>query len=95
MMEIMLATFVTVFGRAIQQQNVVGGHYVAAAITPYLIAAGEIGVIVGVASVGWSALPAVGTGGAIGAIAAMWTHKKIKQLWEKSESKNSRKKITK
>ena len=87
MMEIMLATFVTVFGRAIQQQNVIGGHYVAAAVTPYLIAAGEIGVIVGVAASGWYALPAVGTGGAIGAVAAMWTHKKIKRWWSKSEEK--------
>jgi hypothetical protein len=35
------ATAVLVFGRAIQQQNVIGGHYLAAALTPYLIAAGE------------------------------------------------------
>ena len=77
MMEIMIATFVTVFGRAIQQQNVIGGHYIAAAMTPYLIAAGEIGIIVGVASAGWSALPAVGTGGALGAVTAMYVHKRL------------------
>ena len=77
MIEILFATFITVFGRAMQQQNVVGGHYVAAALTPFLIAVGEIGVIVGVVSIGWSAVPAVGAGGALGAVSAMVMHRKI------------------
>ena len=72
------ATAVLVFGRAIQQQNVIGGHYLAAALTPYLIAAGEVAVIGIVAAdptVG--AVLAVGTGGAIGALSAMWLHRRI------------------
>lgn len=71
------AVFVTVFGRAIQQLNVVGGHYIAAAITPYLIAIGDVGTVLLTVDGGWSAIPWVGTGGAIGAVSAMWAHKQF------------------
>jgi hypothetical protein len=72
------ATAVLVFGRAIQQQNVIGGHYVAAALTPYLIAAGEVAVIgIVAASPSIGAVLAVGTGGAIGATGAMWAHRRV------------------
>jgi hypothetical protein len=76
-MEIIAATFVVVFGRAIQQMNVIGGHYVAAAITPYFIAIGEVLTVLLVVQTGFSAIPAVGTGGALGAVSAMWLHRKI------------------
>jgi hypothetical protein len=72
------ATATLVFGRAIQQQNVIGGHYLAAALTPYLIAAGEVAVIgIVAASPSLAAVLAVGTGGAIGATSAMWAHRRI------------------
>jgi hypothetical protein len=78
---IILATFVVVFGRAIQQMNVVGGHYLPAAVTPYFIAIGEVAVVLLVVDSGWHAIPFVGTGGAIGAVSAMWVHRKI---WRKA-----------
>ena len=76
-MTIILATFLVVFGRAIQQMNVIGGHYVPAAITPYFIAVGEVAVVLLVVDTGWQAIPMVGTGGALGAVSAMWIHRKI------------------
>lgn len=79
-MTIIFATFISVFGRAIQQQNVVGGHYVAAAITPYLIAAGDVAVILLAVDLGWWSIPWAGTGGAIGAVLAMWAHRKVLSL---------------
>jgi len=81
-MTIILATFVVVFGRAIQQQNVIGGHYISAAITPYLIAVGEVAVVLLVVDTGWQAIPLVGSGGALGAVSAMWVHR---QLWKKTK----------
>jgi hypothetical protein len=69
-----------VFGRAIQQQNVTGGHYLSAAVTPYLIAAGEVLVVLLIVDTGWHAIPYVGTGGAIGAVSAMYVHRKF---WSK------------
>jgi len=76
-MTIIFATFIVVFGRALQQMHVVNGHYIPAAITPYFIAVGEVLVILLVVDTGWPAIPLVGTGGAMGAVSAMWIHRKI------------------
>ena len=76
-MKIILATFCLVFLRAIQQQNVIHGHYIMAAVTPFLMAAAEVAVILWVVSNGWSSVPYIGIGGALGVTAAMYTHNKI------------------
>lgn len=75
-MKIMLATFALVFLRAIQQQNVIGGHYALAAVTPYAIAVAEVASVLWVVSTGWSAVPWVGTGGALGVLSAMAVHRR-------------------
>lgn len=77
MITITIATFISVFGRAIQQLNVVGGHYLAAALTPFLIAAGDVAVVLLVSSSGWWSIPWSGIGGAMGAVSAMWLHRRI------------------
>lgn len=69
------ATALLVFGRAVQQQNVVGGHYIAAALTPALIAAGEIAVVGAIVGNGWAAWPWISAGGGIGATLAMAAHR--------------------
>lgn len=76
-MLIIIATFIAVFGRAIQQLNVVHGHYLSAAITPYLIAIGDVAVVILVVDIGWWSIPLAGTGGAIGATCAMWLHRRL------------------
>ena len=75
-MMILIATACLVFARAIQQLNVTGGHYTAAAFTSYLIAATEVAVILLAVKYQWNAIPWMGTGGAIGVLAAMSLHKK-------------------
>jgi hypothetical protein len=72
------ATALMVFGRAIQNMNVIGGHYLAAAVTPAVIAAGEIAVVGAIVVSGWSAWPWISAGGAIGSVGAMWIHRKIR-----------------
>lgn len=76
-MKIMLATFALVFLRGIQQQNVIHGNYVTAAITPYFIAIAEVASVLWVVSTGWSAVPWVGTGGAMGVTSAMLLHRRL------------------
>ena len=71
------ATLALVFLRAIQQHPVVGGHYLAAAATSYLMAGAEIGVVLSVVEFGWSAVPWIGSGGALGVTAAMLLHRRI------------------
>lgn len=73
-MLILAATAALVFSRALQQLNVTGGHYIAAGLTSYLIAATEVAVILMAVQYGWSAIPWMGTGGAIGVISAMAMH---------------------
>jgi len=80
-MTVVIATFVAVFGRAIRQLNVVGGHYLAAALTPFLIAAGDVSLVLLVVDRGWSSIPFSGLGGAIGAVTAMWLHRRVAGRW--------------
>ena len=75
-MTILAATFALVFCRALQQLNVTGGHYMAAAATSYAIAAAEVSVILLAIQFGWGAIPWMGTGGAIGVTTAMLMHKR-------------------
>ena len=85
-MLIILASFIVVFARAMQQQNVIGGHYVAAMLTPYLIAVGEVLTVLWVVDTGWQAIPLVGTGGALGSVSAMWLHRRIKARFIQAEA---------
>lgn len=73
-MTILLATFMLVFLRAMQQQNVIHNNYMAAALTPYLIACAEVASVLLVVQTGWSAIPFVGTGGSLGVVSAMFVH---------------------
>jgi hypothetical protein len=76
---LMLATFALVFLRSIQQQNVIHGNYLAAALIPYAIACAEVASVLLVVSAGWQAVPWVGTGGALGVLSAMWTHRRLRR----------------
>lgn len=76
-MKLMAATFALVFLRAIQQQNVIHGHFIAAALTPFAIACAEVASVVWVVQAGWPAVPWVGAGGALGVTSAMYLHRRI------------------
>ena len=75
-MSILIATFMLVFMRSIQQQNVIHGKYLFAAITPYAIAIGEVASVLLVVDKGWTSIPWVGTGGALGVTLGMVVHRK-------------------
>ena len=69
-------TICLVFLRAFQTQNVIGRHYRTAIITSYLMAIGEVAVVLFVVDYGWESIPWVGTGGAIGVTLSMYYHNK-------------------
>ncbi len=77
MMKLLAATFALVFLRALQQQNVIGGHYLAAAVTPYALAVAEVATILWVVQGSWAAIPWVGTGGALDVTSAMVLHRRV------------------
>lgn len=76
-MKLLIATAFSVFLRAWQQQNVIHGHYIQAAITPFAIALAEVATVLWVVDAGWHAVPWVGAGGAIGVTSAMYMHRKV------------------
>ena len=79
LMGLTFATFVLVFLRAWQQQNVIHGYYIWAAITSYGIAVADVLVVIGVVKNGPSAIVWVGTGGAMGVMLAMKLHKRLRK----------------
>ena len=72
-----LASFSLVTLRAFQQQNVTHLLYLPAALTSFLMASAEVGVILSGVNLGWDAVPALGLGGACGVTLAMYSHKRI------------------
>lgn len=76
MFSVFISTFALVFLRAMQQQHVIGGHYVAAAVTPFAIACAEVASVIYVVSIGWSAVPFVGAGGSCGVCLAMYVYRR-------------------
>lgn len=79
-MKIAIATFALVFLRGIQQQNVIHGQYLLAAVTPFALAVAEVASVVWVVEVGWPAVPWVGLGGALGVTLAMFLHRRLRGL---------------
>lgn len=77
---IFAATFMLVFLRAIQQQNVIHGNYLAAAVTPYAIACAEVASVLFVVSIGWASIPWVGSGGALGVTLGMYVHRRVRRV---------------
>lgn len=75
-MSALIASFLVVFGKAWQQQNVTHGHYLMAAITSYGLAICEVAVLMIVIDKGWPAVPWIGTGGALGVTCAMYAHRR-------------------
>lgn len=72
-----ISSFILVTTKAFQQKNVIHDLYVPAFFTSFIVAVGEIGVIVSGVQYGWSAVPYIGLGGGFGVIAAMYFHKKV------------------
>lgn len=85
MFVLLLSTLLLVFLRSFQTQNVIHRHYWMAGATSYLMAIGEVAVVLGVVNAGWGAVPWVGTGGAIGVTLSMYVHKRWFQIekWNK------------
>lgn len=77
-----IASFCLVYLRAIQQQNVIHGHYLIAALTSFAMAGAEVAVVLAVISYTWAAVPWIGLGGAVGVTAAMASHRYIRRIME-------------
>lgn len=73
----LISSFCFVFLKGLQSQNVVLGHFKAAAITSMLTAVAEVGIISSIAHSGWLMLPSVMVGGTTGVLSAMLFHRRF------------------
>lgn len=72
-----VSTFCAVFLKIFQQKNVIGGHRLSMVVTSYGIAAFEVVTITLIINVGWWAILASGTGGALACLFAVRLHDAI------------------
>jgi len=72
-----ISSFILVLTKAWQQKNVIHNLYISAFFTSFVIAVGEIGVIVSGVKYGWEAIPYIGLGGGFGVVIAMYAHNKV------------------
>lgn len=72
-----MVSFMAVFLKGFQHQNVIGGKYKAAFFVSYLMAAFEVAVVTFMVQNGWSSVIPVGTGAALGIILSMWLYRKF------------------
>ena len=70
------STFVVVFALGFQQQNVTGGHYVAAFLTSFVIGLAYLALYRYMPDPTISQTAAYLSGGPFGIIASMWMHKR-------------------
>jgi len=72
----LFASYVLILLKAMQQLNVVGGHYKMVIPFSYGMAAAEVAIVINIVAVGWAAVPWIGTGAACGAVTGMWLHRR-------------------
>lgn len=70
-------SFLAVFFKGFQQQNVIGGKYKSAFFVSYIMAALDIIIIISVAETGMASILPVGTGSAMGIITSMHLYRRI------------------
>lgn len=69
-------SFVAVFMKGYQHQNVIGGNYWAAFCLSYLMAIGQVATLLLMVQVGWASVFPVGTGSALGLVLSMYLYRK-------------------
>jgi len=79
MVSLFIASFVLVFIRAFQQRNVAFDRYLAILPTSLLFAAADVYVVITVVNAGFkiSTVLSMGIGAGLGAMLAMFIHKKV------------------
>ena len=77
------STFVLVFALGAQSLNVNNGHYVAAALTSFVIGSGQMVLFKLAPNASWSEIAAFLSGGPFGIIASMWAHPRLVRLIKK------------
>lgn len=79
------STFVLVFALGAQSLNVNNGHYIAAALTSFVIGAGQMVLFKLAPNASWSEIAAFLLGGPFGITASMWAHPCLVRIFQRSK----------
>ena len=71
-----LISFISVFLKGFQHQNVIGGHYRWAFYLSYGMALADVAIINFAVAKGWLLAIPMGTGAALGIVISMWLHRR-------------------
>ena len=70
-------SFVSVFLKGFQHQNVIGGHYRSAFFISYAMALADVAIINFAVARGWTMALPMGTGAALGIVTSMYIHRRL------------------
>src|SRR3990167_6258582 len=79
------STFVLVFALGAQSLNVNNGHYIAAALTSFVIGIGQMVLFKLAPEAGWSEIAAFLAGGPFGITASMWAHPRLARILKRKK----------
>lgn len=74
------STFILVFALGLQSINVNNGHYILAALTSFVIGAGQMVLYKLAPNAEWTDIAAYLVGGPFGITASMWAHPKLVRI---------------
>lgn len=77
-------SFLAVFLKGFQHQNVIGGKFKSAFMISYIMAVFEVAVITLMVKTGWLSVIPVGTGAALGIVLSMYIYRKFDNKKDKS-----------
>lgn len=80
------STFILVFALGAQSLNVNNGHYIAAAVTSFVIGAGQMILFKVAPHASWSEISAFLVGGPFGITTSMWAHPHLVRIIKRSQS---------
>jgi len=79
------STFVLVFALGAQSLNVNNGHYIAAALTSFVIGSGQMVLFKLAPNASWTEIASFLLGGPFGIISSMWAHPHLVRILKKEK----------
>lgn len=79
------STFVLVFALGAQSLNVNNGHYIAAALTSFVIGAGQMVLFKLAPHASWPEIAAFLLGGPFGIMASTWSHPRLVKILKRKK----------
>lgn len=71
-----IVTFLAVFFKGIQQQNVIGGRYISAAVISWVMAVFDVAVVSLIVVSGWISILPIGLGASAGIVFSMFIYRR-------------------